>query len=175
MRLIKWIVLGLVLAGCAQTGPRHLAGQLAYGGIAYDVRPLPRVAANAYEAVVAWRPGVHVDSVVAKHTLFQKAAERLKNDGYDRMVIGQPSQGALVETKTYGGREITRTEYPGIEYRVTGYKPGDAVPSEAMAVSDYIGTSRSGSGGTSPSPSGSAPAPAFHPSSVRRNNTQPGS
>ena len=165
MRLITWIVLGLVLTGCAKTGPRHLASQLAYGGIAYDVRPLPWVGANAYEAVVAWRPGVQVDPVVAKHAIFQKAAERLKNDGYDRMVIGQPSQGALVETKTYGGREIVRTEYPGIEYRVTGYKSGDAVPSGAMAVRDYAGGSES--------TSGNPPAPAFHPSSVRRNNTQP--
>jgi|SRR6185503_10418678 len=158
MRLIGLLILALVLTGCSKTG------DLVFGKTAYEIRPLASVGANAYEAIVI-SPDQPIDPSAAQPELFRRMAARLKADGYDRMTIDPPTRGTYVSSTTVAGRtageriETRRYEFPGLSYRVKGYKSGDDVPATAVAVSDYLG-------GTGADP---ASAPAVPRSSVRRN------
>ena len=138
MRWLVLLVLAAGLAACNQTS--NLGRQLTWGNgaVITDVSVTDDSKPYVYEAVALPRAGHTVDPVVMRRDLLLQTMTRMKGDGYDRFVVQGPMGVTLTRRLTQYGREIARSDNPGIKFILTGYKPGQDAPSAALQIDGYM-------------------------------------
>lgn len=134
----RLLALALLLAGCSQEQSlqRQFGLMGGYADIAYDVRP---ASPAVYEAAVAFSYSHNKEKDQIARSLLLKGLTRVKEDGYDLVVVKGPYNAPLTtKMAVLHNWHLMEIQRPGLQYTLSGYKvltgaaPADAVDTSAQ-------------------------------------------
>lgn len=134
IRIFALVMLAAGLGACAKADNLHR--QIVWtGGTGYDVRSISQSpTVGVYDASAAYTKAKEPERAQITRNLLYRGLDRVKSGGFEYVLIQGPGQGKLTETITRYGAVVSQTDYPSVQFKLTGYK-GDAVrPPQAVEV-----------------------------------------